>query len=97
MIGHRYKKLAGTSAVFILDGYSKSSPIERDGLSWTSEELQLTELPKTLSNMPTMANGLALEGLEEYLPPRNGETRYVESLESQFIYIEKIKAWIQLK
>ena len=91
-----YKKMAGTSAVFIIDSYDRASPVERDGMCWSAEELHLAELPSERNNKPAMANALALEGLEEYEPPANGDTRRVESLDSDFIYFEKIRGWVQI-
>ena len=40
-----YKKIAGTSAVFLSADFAKASPIERDGLIWTANELHLEQLP----------------------------------------------------
>lgn len=88
--------MAGTSAVFILDSYEGASPVERDGLSWSAEELHLQDLPSDQNNKPAMANVLALEGLEDYEPPENGDARRVESLDTNFIYFEKIRGWIQV-
>ncbi len=46
MIALAYKKMAGTSAVFLSANFEKASPVERDGVIWTSEELHLESLPK---------------------------------------------------
>ena len=43
-----------------------------------------------------MANALALEGLEEYDPPGNGDLRFVESIGAEFVYFELMRGWIQL-
>jgi hypothetical protein len=43
-----------------------------------------------------MSNALALEGLEDYDVPSNGDLRHVESMGVNFIYFEKIHGWIQL-
>ena len=89
-----YKKMAGTSAVFLRNDYNGPSPVERDGLTWTAAELHLSELPE-LCQLPPMANVLALEGLEDYEPPSHGDTRMVNSLGVSFIYWQPIKGWIQ--
>lgn len=91
-----YKKMAGTSAVFIIAQYAKASPVERDGMIWTSQELHLEQLPETRQPKAAMANALALEGLEEYDPADNGDLRYVQSLNAEFIYLERIRGWVQL-
>ena len=95
-VGKQFKKMAGTSAVFILDTHQKSSPVERDGLSWTAEELHLNQLTSTRFKKPAIANVLALEGLEEYDPPANGDVRWVDSIGADFVYHFRVKAWIQL-
>ena len=43
-----------------------------------------------------MANALALEGLEDYDTPDNGDVRKVESIGTEFIYFDLIRGWIQL-
>jgi len=43
-----------------------------------------------------MANGLALEGLEEYEPPGDGDVRLVSSLNASFIYMDCLRGWVQL-
>ncbi len=40
----RYKKMAGTSAVFLLADFDNASPVERDGLEWGLEELHFSAL-----------------------------------------------------
>ena len=91
-----YKKMAGTSAVFLSADFEKASPVERDGLIWTSEELQLENLPKQHQQKPPIANVLALEGLEDYDRPNNGDVRWVESIGAKFIYFDVIHGWVQL-
>lgn len=92
-----YKKMAGTSAVFLLESHQSSSPVERDGMVWQPEELHLHEVPKNLTPKPAMANALALEGLEDYDPASNGDIRQVQSLNSKFMYLEHIKGWIEIE
>ncbi len=92
----QFKKMAGTSAVFVASDYNKATPIERDGLSWTPNELHLEELPTDLETKSSLANVLALEGLEEYDPPLNGDVRRVESMNTDFIYFQRIHGWIQV-
>lgn len=91
-----FKKMAGTSAVFISSTFLHASPVERDGETWSADELHLAELPTELETKPPMANVLALEGLEEYDPPHNGDVRHVESLNSDFIYFNRIQGWVQV-
>jgi hypothetical protein len=93
-----YKKMAGTSAVFVYDTYKGPSPVERDGMVWSEEELHIETLPAEPSGlrmMPSMANALALEGLEEYEPPEQGDVREVASLSARFVYLQAIKGWVQ--
>jgi hypothetical protein len=92
----QYKKLAGTSAVFIFEGFQGASPVDRDGLVWTEDELHFEQMPTQQRVLPLMANGLALEGLEEYDPPSNGDIRGVSSLGVSFIYMQSIRGWVQL-
>lgn len=40
----RYKKMAGTSAVFLSADFDNASPVERDGLEWGLEELHFNAL-----------------------------------------------------
>ena len=75
-----YKKMAGTSAVFLLESYDGQSPVERDGLVWQADELHLDELPDNLTPRDAMANVLALEGLEDYNPASQGDVRKVDSV-----------------
>jgi len=93
---HCYKKMAGTAAVFIVSDYSQASPVERDGLIWQASELHLEELPQQHQKKPSMATVLALEGLEDYEKPDNGDIRKVSSMGIDFIYFEKVKGWIQV-
>ena len=96
MIALAYKKMAGTSAVYLSANFEKASPVERDGMIWTSEELQLENLPKLRQQKPSMANTLALEGLEDYDRPDNGDVRWVESIGAEFIYFDLVHGWVQL-
>ena len=91
-----YKRMAGTAAVFVLDSYKGPSPVERDGLVWSEEELHLEELSDRLRECPAMANALALEGLEEYDPPRDGDVRQVTSLGVSCVYLHRARAWVQI-
>ena len=95
MISPVYKKMAGTSAVFLSADFAKASPVERDGMIWTAKELHLEQLPRQRQKKPTMANALALEGLEEYDLPNNGDVRWVESIGAEFIYFDLIRGWVQ--
>jgi hypothetical protein len=95
-MGRQYKKLAGTSAVFILDGYQGTAPVDREGLVWTESELHLDQMSTEPRPLAAMANGLALEGLEEYDPPTDGDVRQVNSLNASFMYMKSIRGWIQL-
>ncbi len=90
-----YKKMAGTSAVFVFSDYQGPSPVERDGLVWTSAELHLEGNLPLLRELPAMANALALEGLEEYDAPVFGDVRFVVSLDASFIYWSGIRGWVQ--
>ncbi len=92
----RFKKMAGTSAVFVSSDYEKAAPVERDGLTWSPEELHLSDLPTDLETKTALANVLALEGLEEYDPPLNGDVRHVESMGVDFIYFQRIQGWVQV-
>jgi hypothetical protein len=93
---NQYKKMAGTSAVFVFSNRDKSSPVERDGLTWTPDELHLDLLASQYQDKPAMATVLALEGLEEYDPPNNGDIRRVNAMDESFIYHEPIRGWVQL-
>jgi hypothetical protein len=90
-----YKKMAGTSAVFVFADYQGPAPVERDGLVWSSAELHLDIPLPSLRALPAMANALALEGLEEYDPPQFGDFRYVASLDASFVYWAEIRGWVQ--
>lgn len=92
-----YKKMAGTAAVFVCTDFARASPVERDGMTWSWEELHLDELSSDRAVKPAMATVLALEGLEEYDPPQSGDIRTVESLAADFIYCNKLQGWVQLK
>lgn len=91
-----YKKMAGTSAVFITSNFNAPSPVERDGLTWTESELHMPKARECLHWKPPMESALALEGLEEYDPPSAGDARYVNKLGIALVYIEKSKAWVAL-
>lgn len=90
-----YKKMAGTAAVFLSAGFDKASPVERDGMVWTAQELHLDKLPKEHQRKSMMQTVLALEGLEEYDKPENGDIRCVDSVGSDFVYFELISGWVQ--
>lgn len=90
-----YKKMAGTSAVFVFSDYQGPSPVERDGFIWTAAELHLDNHLPSLRPLPAMANALALEGLEEYDPPASGDIRFVVSLDAFFVYWNGIRGWVQ--
>ena len=91
-----YKRMAGTSAVFLREDYDGPSPVERDGMVWQAEELHLNELPDTLKSLDAMANVLALEGLEDYDPATHGDLRQVASIGRRFVYLAPIRGWVQL-
>lgn len=91
-----YKKIAGTSAIFIPADFPNASPVERDGLSWTDVELSMPSSPQSLQWKPPLESSLALEGLEEYDPPSPGDARYINKLGIAFVYIEKIRGWVAL-
>ena len=91
-----FQKLAGTSAVFLDTDFAQASPVERNGIKWSAAELFLDTLPSQLNSKPDMATVLALEGLEEYDAPGNGDVRRVTSVDTQFVYLERIKGWVQL-
>lgn len=90
-----FKKMAGTAAVFVAEDYQGSSPVERDGLVWQADELHLEEIPEHLTAKPAMANVLSLEGLEDYEPASHGDTREVTSLGVSFVYLQRIRGWVQ--
>lgn len=91
-----YKKMAGTSAVFVAADHSGPSPVERDGLVWTAHELGLDACPRRLRWREPMDSSLALEGLEEYDPPQQGDARYVSKLHAAFVFVEKIRGWVEI-
>jgi len=92
-----YKKMAGTSAVFLREDYDGPSPVERDGMIWQAEELHLDELPDEFTSLDSMANALALEGLEDYDPATHGDMRRVDSVGEYFVYLERIRGWVQVE
>ena len=92
-----YKRMAGTSAVFLREDYDGPSPVERDGMVWQADELHLDELPGKLSPLEAMANALALEGLEDYDPATHGDLRRVNSIGEYFVYLEPIRGWVQVE
>lgn len=91
-----YKKMAGTSAIFIPADFAKASPVERDGMVWSDTELSLPSSPQSLTWKPPLESTLALEGLEEYDPPQTSDARYVHNLGIAFVYIGKIRGWVAL-
>ena len=93
--GNQYKKMAGTSAVFLKAAYQGAAPVERDGMQWSAGELHLPEEWPVLALKPAMANVLALEGLEEYDPPAHGDVRMVNSLGVEFVYWQPVRGWVQ--
>ncbi|WP_020210620.1 hypothetical protein [Gilvimarinus chinensis] len=90
-----YKKMAGTCAVFIDEHDTKSSAQERDGLSWSAQELHVQDIPAQLTRKEPMQNSLLLEGLEDYDPPSHGDVRLMQCMASDFVYIAPAKAWVQ--
>lgn len=90
-----YKKMAGTAAVFLRADYAGASPVERDGLIWAPQELHLEAWPAALKRCPPLANVLALEGLEDYDPPADGDQRHVASLAVDFVYLQRLRGWVQ--
>ena len=92
-----YKRMAGTSAVFLREDYDGPSPVERDGMVWQADELHLDELPGKLSPLEAMANALALEGLEDYDPATHGDLRRVNSIGEYFVYLEPVRGWVQVE
>lgn len=91
-----YKKMAGTSAVFVAEGHSGPSPVERDGLAWTACELGLDSCSRRLRWREPMDSSLALEGLEEYDLPQQGDARYVSKLQAAFVFVDKIRGWVEI-
>lgn len=91
-----YKKMAGTSAIFIPADFANASPVERDGMVWSDQELSMPSAPQLLQWKPPLASTLALEGLEEYDQPETGDARYVNNLGIAFVYISKIRGWVAL-
>ena len=95
-LSYGYAVWCRRSAVFVFSNRDKSSPVERDGLTWTPDELHLDLLASQYQDKPAMATVLALEGLEEYDPPNNGDIRRVNAMDESFIYHEPIRGWVQL-
>ena len=93
----QYKKMAGTAAVFVSADKHANTPVERDGMIWSAEELHLSSLPGQLNEKANMATTLALEGLEEYDPAQHGDVRYVDALQASLAYVEPIKGWVELQ
>lgn len=91
-----YKKMAGTSAVFVDETIIRGGALDRNGMSWSAEELHGDDVPKKLTRKSPMANSLALEGLEEYDPPSHGDVRALQCINEDFVYIQSAKAWVQL-
>ncbi len=96
MLATAYQRMAGTSAVFLSTDYQGASPVERDGMVWSAQELHLDQLTAERNPQPAMQTVLALEGLEEYDMPSSGDVRKVESLNASFVYFDQIHAWLQL-
>lgn len=96
MLAQAYKKMAGTSAVFLSAEFNKASPVERDGMVWSAQELHLEQLPLQYQEKPAMPNALALEGLEDYDMPHNGDLRRVDSVNTEFVYFDRIHGWVQI-
>ena len=96
MFAQNYKKMAGTSAVFLSADYEGASPVERDGMLWSTEELHLNAALIARQDKPPMHNALALEGLEDYDVPEDGNVRAVASIGSEFVYLNAIRAWVQM-
>mgnify|MGYP007014103423 CR=1 FL=1 len=88
--------MAGTAAVFVIGNMGHASPVERDGMVWTGEELHLDSIPAHGVVKADMANALALEGLEEYDAPVHGDQRRVNSLDALFVYLAPIRGWVQI-
>lgn len=88
--------MAGTAAVFVIGNMGHASPVERDGMVWTAEELHLHTMPEHCVAKADMANALALEGLEEYDAPAHGDQRRVNSLDALFVYLAPIQGWVQV-
>jgi len=96
MFAQNYMKMAGTSAVFLSADYEGASPVERDGMLWSAEELHLNAALIARQDKPPMHNALALEGLEDYDVPEDGDVRAVASIGSEFVYLNAIRAWVQM-
>lgn len=92
----KYKKMAGTSAVFIPADFASASPVERDGLVWSDAELHMPANPQRLVWKAPLDTSLALEGLEEYDPPSAGDARYIHNLGFAFVFNPEIRGWVAL-
>ena len=63
---------------------------------WDSDELGLSGKEFKLNWKPPLANALALEGLEDYEPAENGDTRFISSIGVAFAFFKPKGAWVQL-
>lgn len=97
MAEQRYKKMAGTAAVFVFAEGHDSAPVERDGMVWEGAELHIETMPAQLNEREPIASTLALEGLEEYDPPSHGDHRFVRALDSHFAYIGELRGWVEIR
>lgn len=95
-IQRQFKKMAGTSAVFVDNDYPFASPVERDGMVWAAAELGISGQAQTLFWKEPLPNTLALEGLEDYDPPQQGDARYVNSQAVAFYFLADKRIWVQL-
>lgn len=94
----RYKKMAGTAAVFVAANQHANAPVEREGMVWSASELHLDGLVISTENIkPAMANALSLEGLEDYNPAEAGDIRPVTSLGVNMLYVDAIKGWVEVE
>ena len=66
MFAQTYKKMAGTSAVFLSADFDGASPVKRDGMMWSDGELYLDQFSIPGEQNSAMSNVLAVEGLEVY-------------------------------
>ncbi len=92
-----YKKMAGTAAVFVLAHLHANTPVERDGMVWSEDELHMNEINKNqLQRKEPIPTSLALEGLETYDPPNHGDVRQVIAMNSDFVYVASIQGWVEI-
>jgi len=91
-----YQKMAGTAAVFVIADLAAGIPVERDGPRWSAKELHLDQNFDAGEHKSPMASVLALEGLEDYDPPKHGDIRLIQSMDACFIYSQTARAWVQL-